>query len=189
MSIATQSHRLPAALALIALAVVGLVLSLATGGATAAADGAQSVTQRTTERLVVRGEDTVRDAPPVGDVPKLELVDGEFRGTIGKGAYNGKVDLHVSETFANGEGGVCAPIKGSIVLGAGSPNRLILALSGDSCQDGLGPVTKASFTNLAYFVVKHGTGIYANAKAFGLASFSEDATDRESMTLIGRITR
>jgi hypothetical protein len=91
--------------------------------------------------------------------------------------------------FPNGEGGVCAPIDGRIVLGAGSADRLVLALSSDSCQDGAGDVTAASFTGIASFLVKHGTGAYAKAKGYGLASFFEDASDREHMTLIGRISR
>jgi hypothetical protein len=138
----------------------------------------------------VRGEDTVKDADecPAG-VCKLELADGAFRGTLGNGAYNGIVDLEVARAFENGEGGLCAPIRGSITLGAGTPDRLILALRGDSCQDGEGDVTQASFTGLARFVVKYGTGAYSKARGSGIASFSEDASDRERMTLIGRISR
>lgn len=75
------------------------------------------------------------------------------------------------------------------MLGAGSPDRLVLGLSGDSCQDGAGDLTTASFTGLTEFRVKHGTGAYTKAKGGGRASFSEDASDRERMTLIGRISR
>jgi hypothetical protein len=192
MFISIQSRRLPAAFALIALAVVGVALAVATSGATAAGsgEGAQSANQRSSERLVVRGEDTVTDGGCVAGVCEAELTDGAFRGTpVGTGGYSGTVELKVAELFANGEGGVCAPIKGSIVLGAGTPDRLILAFEGDSCQDGAGDPAQASFTNVAQFVVKHGTGAYAKAKGGGLASFSEDATDREHMTLIGRISR
>ena len=65
----------------------------------------------------------------------------------------------------------------------------MLAVFGDSCQDGAGNPTTSSFTGLAHFVVKHGTGAYAKARGGGLASFAEDAADRDRMTLIGRITR
>ena len=75
------------------------------------------------------------------------------------------------------------------MLGVGTPDRLVLALSGDSCQDGSGDVTASSFTNVARFVIKHGTGAYSKASGSGLATFSEDASDVEHMTLIGRISR
>jgi hypothetical protein len=185
-----QSRRIPAALGLIALAVVGLALAVATNGASAAAglgETSEWSKQRTSERLVVRGDDTVKDVPCEGGLC-IEL-DGTFRGTLGSGAYAGALQLKVAETFANGEEGVCAPMKGSIVLGTGSPDRLVLALAGDSCQDGKGDPSTTSFTGLAQFVVKHGTGAYEKARGFGLASFSEDATDQERMTLIGRISR
>jgi hypothetical protein len=83
---------------------------------------------------------------------------------------------------------VCAPIRGSIVLGAGSLDRLTLALSGDSCQDGKGDPTKSSFTGVARFAVTHGTGAYAKARGRGVATFLEDANDHERMTLVGRIS-
>lgn len=191
MFMSIQSHRIPAVLGLIALAVVGVALAVATNGASAAAgpsETSESWKHRTSERLVVRGEDTVKDVPCEGGLC-IELADGAFRGTVGKGSYAGAFQLNVAETFANGEEGVCAPMKGSIVLGTGSPDRLVLALAGDSCQDGAGDVREASFTGLAQFVVKHGTGVYEKARGSGLASFSEDATDRERMTLIGRISR
>jgi hypothetical protein len=35
----------------------------------------------------------------------------------------------------------------------------------------------------------HGTGAYAKARGHGIATFLEDAADREQMTLIGRISR
>ena len=89
--------------------------------------------------------------------------------------------------FPNGEGGICAPLDGRIVLGAGSADRLVLAVSGDSCQDGAGPLTAASFTGLARFTVKRGSGSYAGATGDGLASFSEDAANHHRMTLIGRV--
>jgi hypothetical protein len=137
----------------------------------------------------VRGEATVKDAPCDGGLC-LELTDAAFRGTpVGTGAYTGAVKLSFADTFANGEGGVCAPMEGAIVLGAGSPDRLVLAVAGDSCQDGAGNPATSSFTGLARFTVKHGTGAYAGARGSGLATFSEDAADRDHMTLIGHISR
>ena len=65
--------------------------------------------------------------PPINDAPCpagvcLQLTDGTFRGTpVGTGAYTGSIELNVAEAFPNGEGGVCAPIRGEIVLGAGTP--------------------------------------------------------------------
>jgi hypothetical protein len=183
MTSAHQGRPLRAALALLAAALVGLAFA-----ATATVADA-SPAKKTTERLVVRGEDTVKDAPcPLGVCP-LELTDGAFRGTIGKGAYSGSLKLHVADAFPNGEGGVCAPIEGHIVLGVGTPDRLVLALWGDSCQDGAGDPKTSSFTGLAHFTVKYGTGAYAKASGSGLMSSFEGADDREHMTLIGRISR
>jgi hypothetical protein len=183
MTSAHQGRPLRAALALLAAALVGLAFA-----ATATVADA-SPAKKTTERLVVRGEDTVKDAPcPLGVCP-LELTDGAFRGTIGKGAYSGSLKLHVADAFPNGEGGVCAPIDGHIVLGVGTPDRLVLALWGDSCQDGAGDPKTSSFTGLAHFTVKYGTGGYAKASGSGLMSSFEGADDREHMTLIGRISR
>ena len=73
------------------------------------------------------------------------------------------------------------------MLGAGTPNRLVLAVSGDSCQDGAGPLEAASFTGLAQFTVVRATGSYSGATGSGLASFSEDAANHHRMTLIGRV--
>jgi hypothetical protein len=98
-----------------------------------------------------------------------------------------KIDL--ANAFPNGEGGVCAPVAGHLVLGAGTPDRLDLAVRGDSCQDGAGDPTQASFTGLARFAVVHGTGAYAKAKGFGIATSLEDADDHERVTLIGRIAK
>jgi hypothetical protein len=166
---------------LIALLFVGLAFSAATVSAGASSHGKQ--------QLVVRGEATVTDTPCDGAVC-LELTDGRFRGTpVGTGAYTGSVKLKVADVTPNGEGGVCAPISGHITLGAGTPDRLVLAVFGDSCQDGAGNPQTSSFTGLAHFVVKHGTGSYGGARGSGLASFSEDAADRDRMTLIGRISR
>lgn len=175
-------------LGLIALFFAGLAFSAATVSAGAAGHD-PSDTHQAKQQLVVRGEATVRDAPCGGAVC-LELTDGRFRGTpVGAGAYNGAVTLKIAEVSPNGEGGVCAPITGEITLGAGTPDRLVLAIDGDSCQDGAGNPQTASFTGLAHFAVKYGTGSYSHARGHGLATFTEDAADRDRMTLIGRITR
>ena len=76
-----------------------------------------------------------------------------------------------------------------IVLGAGTANRLVIGVSGDSCQDGAGPLETASFTGLGHFYVKRGTGSYAGATGTGLAHFAEDAANNHRMTLIGRLAR
>lgn len=173
-------------LGLFALFLVGLASSAATASAGAAGHGPSD---KAKQQLVVRGEATVNDALCAGAVC-LELTDGRFRGTpVGSGAYSGAITLKVAEAFPNGEGGVCAPITGTITLGAGTPDRLTLAITGDSCQDGAGNPQTSSFTGLAHFVVKHGTGSYRHARGHGLATFAEDAADRDRMTLVGRITR
>ena len=187
MTCTPHRRTLRSALALVALAVVGMAFAVATNAA-GAADPPRSG-KHTSERLVVRGDATVVDTQCDEGVC-IELTDATFRGTpVGTGAYTGNIKLRVAEGFPNGEGGVCAPIKGTIVLGAGTRDRLILALAGDSCQDGAGDPRTASFTGLARFTVKHGTGVYAKAHGSGLATFSEDAADRDQMTLIGRIAR
>ena len=120
----------------------------------------------------------------------LTLSGGRFAGApVGTGAYAGSIDLAVAKAFPNGQGGVCAPIRGRLVLGKGTPDRLVLALAGASCQDGAGPVTAASFTGVARFTVVRGHGKYAGARGGGLMTSVEDAADHEQMTLIGRITR
>ena len=106
----------------------------------------------------------------------------------GSGAYSASFKLRVGQAFPNGEGGICAPLDGRIVLGVGTPDRLVLAVSGDSCQDGAGPLTGASFTGLARFAVIYATGSYAGAGGTGLASFSEDAAHHHRMTLVGRVS-
>ena len=179
-----NSTRMRAALAVPAAALAALGLCAATNVAGAADHGSHG-----SERLVVRGDATVADAPCPGGVC-LEIKDGSFRGTpVGTGAYTGAVKLEVAKGFANGEGGVCAPIHGKVRLGTGSADRLVLAVAGNSCQDGSGPVTASSFTGLARFKVRYGTGSYAGASGAGLASFSEDAADHDRLTLIGRISR
>ena len=184
MTSAHQGRPLRVALALIAMALVGLALA-----ATATVANAQPA-KKTTERLVVRGEDTVKDAPGCpGGVCQMQIADGAFRGTLGQGAYDGAMNLRVADAFPNGEGGLCAPVDGTITLGAGTPDRLVLALRGASCQDGNGPLTASSFTGVAHWVVQSGTGAYAKATGHGLYTSVEDANDHEQMTLIGRITR
>lgn len=171
-------------LGLLALVLAGLAFGLATGPA-----GAQDHAQQTTkQRLVVRGDSTILDGPCPGGVCQVQMAGGTFRGTpVGTGDYSGALNLRVAEAFPNGEGGVCAPIDGRIVIGEGTPDRLILDVAGDSCQDGAGPVTEASFTGLSRFRVKHGTGAYAGARGKGIAVFVEDAADHDRMTLVGNI--
>jgi hypothetical protein len=182
MTSAHQGRPLRAALTLLAAVLVGLAFA-----ATATVAGASPA--KKTERLVVRGEDTVKDAPCPTGICQLELTDGAFRGTTGKGAYTGSLELRVVDAFPNGEDGLCAPIAGTITLGSGTPDRLVLALWGESCQDGPGDPRTSSFTGLAHFKVKYGTGTYAGATGRGLMSSVEGADDREHMMLIGRISR
>ena len=73
MTHSIRIRRLPATLALVAVAALGLVLAVA------GASGSEAGKQRAAERLVVRGEDTVKDGPCPGGVCKLELTDGVFR--------------------------------------------------------------------------------------------------------------
>jgi hypothetical protein len=175
------------ALALAAPAAVGL--TIVTAAASAQGDDPRTSKHRSSERLVVRGEATVTDDCDASGC-RLQLVDGKFRGTpVGPGAYTGDIKLKIAEGFSNGEGGLCAPMQGRIELGSGTANRLVLAIWGDSCQDGAGDPTTTSFTGLAPWVVVHGTGSYANASGHGTGAFLEDAADQDRMTLIGRITR
>ena len=100
-----------------------------------------------TERLVVRGEGTVADhraAPPAACCRRRQPPRHDRRRLHRHGRARAS-----PATFPNGEGGVCAPIRGRIVLGAGTPDRLTLAVAGDSCQDGAGPPPLSSFTGLA----------------------------------------
>jgi hypothetical protein len=175
-------------LGLVALVLAGLVFAAATNVAGAAdAPDRANASKDASERLVVRGEATVGEVPCDGDLC-IALTDGQFRGTpVGTGAYTGAVTLKLADAFPNGEGGGCAPMKGTIMLGGGTPDQLVLAITGDSCQDGAGDLTTSSFTGLARFTVKHGTGQYAGARGSGLASFLEDAADHDRMTLIGHI--
>ena len=174
-------------LAVAALAVLSLTLVAA--AAVAQGEDSRPSNHRTSERLVVRGESTVTDDCDANGC-ELQLEGGQFIGTpVGTGAYTGDIKLRLADAFPNGEGGGCAPIQGRIELGSGTPNRLVLALWGDSCQDGAGDPTTTSFTGLAQFVVVHGTGSYSKASGSGILASLEDAADRDRMTLIGRISR
>jgi hypothetical protein len=62
-----------------------------------------------------------------------------------------------------------------------------LTVAGESCQDGAGPLESASFTGLARFAVRRGTGRYARVRGAGLATFTEDAAKHHRMTLVGRL--
>jgi hypothetical protein len=167
-----------------ATAAIGAALAVLAFGATAA--GAKQHTT-TAQKLVVRGDDTVVDAPcPAGLCLKLQ--GGTFRGApVGTGAYTGDGEVRVAEAFPNGEGGICAPFRGSLTLGAGTADRLVIGFRGDSCQDGAGNPATTAFTGLARFHVKYGTGKYAHARGGGVATFLEGADDHERITLIGRI--
>jgi hypothetical protein len=169
-------------LLVLALATIALVVGTSAARAAGKHHGEQ--------RLVVRGDATAVDGPCDPEVCPLALTDGRFRGTpVGTGAYTASFKLKVGHGFPNGEGGICAPLRGRIVLGAGRSDRLFLGVTGDSCQDGAGPLTAASFTGLARFTVKRATGSYAGATGSGLASFTEDAFKHHRMTVIGRIAR
>ena len=173
--------RVGTSLALLALAVVALGLATAASGSPA----------HTSERFVVRGEDTVKDggACPAG-VCQLEIADGAFRGTpVGSG--------HTREPPSS------RSPRRSRTARAASARRSARAScwvserpTGSSSRSGATPArtapetsTASSFTNVARFVIKYGTGTYAKASGSGLATFSEDASDVEHMTLIGRISR
>jgi hypothetical protein len=168
-----------------ATAAIGAALALLAFGAAAAAAKQHTPSQR----LVVRGDDTVVDAPcPAGLCLKLQ--GGTFRGApVGAGAYTGSGEVRVAEAFPNGEGGICAPFRGSLTLGAGTADRLVIGFRGDSCQDGAGKPPTTAFTGLARFRVEHGTGSYAHARGGGVATFLEGVDDHERITLIGRLKR
>lgn len=178
MSTSLRGRPIKAALILLVLTLCGFAMST-----TAHAKHSDS------ERLVVRGDAIVGEADDCDASGCVLQTAGSFRGTLGKGDYSATVKLRFPDQFDNGEDGVCAPITGQMVLGRGTPDRLTLALAGDSCQDGSGPPPLASFTGLATWVVVKGTGKYAHARGTGTGSFVEDAQDRERMTLIGRIAR
>jgi hypothetical protein len=173
--------RMPFTLGMLAIAFTTLALALTAG--------AEAKQGPASQRLVVRGEDTVLDQPCPGGLC-ITLSGGTFRGApVGTGGYTGSLKVDLADAFPNGEGGVCAPVAGTMTLGAGTPDRLDLAIWGDSCQDGAGNPAQSSFTGVARFAVVHGTGAYAHAHGRGVATFLEDAADHERVTLIGRISR
>jgi hypothetical protein len=174
------------ALAVAALAVLSLTLVAAAAGAHGDDSGPSK--HRKSERLVVRGDSTVTEDCDANGC-QLQLEGGEFRGTLGTGPFSGDIKLNFAEAFSNGEAGGCAPFQGRIELGSGTPDRLVLALWGDSCQDGPGDPTTTSFTGLSHFVVVKGTGSYSKASGSGIAVSLEDVADNDRMTLIGRISR
>ena len=139
------------------------------------------------ERLVVRGQALAVDGPCSAFACRVDLARGRLRGTLGRGGYTGALKLTVGKAFPNGEDGTCAPLTGRIELRTRAGDEIGLLVSGDSCQDGSGPLADASFTGLARFRVTHGTGRYEGATGEGLATFSEDAANRHRMTLIGQI--
>jgi hypothetical protein len=173
----------------LALAAAALAVAVSPAGAAHHANTPPAGKHHGEQRLVVRGDATAVDGPcDDTGVCSVKLAEGRFRGTpFGPGGYTGSIKLNVGRGFPNGEGGACAPLKGRIVLGAGTPDRLVLTVAGDSCQDGAGPLTAASFSGLAQFTVTHASGSYAGASGAGLASFSEDAANHHRMTLIGRV--
>ncbi len=116
------------------------ILAVALAALTLGAAGSAQAKHLDGQRLVVRGTDTVLDHPCPGGLC-IEQTGASFRGTLGTGAYTGSMKLDLANAFPNGEGGVCAPVAGRITLGAGTPDRLDLAVWGDSCQDGAGDPT------------------------------------------------
>jgi hypothetical protein len=172
-----------------ALTRAGLALVAASAPGLAVAGSAAADSPETTARpLVVRGQDTVREGPCDASGCQFKLVGGIARGTV-PGPYKGGFHLDLPHAFPNGEGGLCANVRGRIVLGAGTPDRLTLAMSGPSCQDGGDDPTKSSFTGLFSWTVMRATGAYAGAHGSGLMTSAEDANDLEHITLIGRIVR
>ena len=175
----------------LALAAAALAVAVSPAGAAHHANTPPAGKHHGEQRLVVRGDATAVDGPcDDTGVCSVKLAEGRFRGTpFGPGGYTGSIKLNVGRGFPNGEGGICAPLKGRIVLGAGTRDRLVLDVSGHSCQDGAGPLDAASFTGLARFTVRYGTGSYAHASGSGQATFLEDAANHHRMTLVGRIAR
>jgi hypothetical protein len=176
-------RRRPASVLLaVALALLAFALTVAVGPARATGEHHRQ------PRLVVRGDATAVDGPCDARACRVDLADGRFRGTpIGTGPYTATLALAVADAFPNGEGGLCAPIEGRVLLGAGTADRLVLDVSGDSCQDGAGPLEAASFTGIARFTVGYGSGRYAQAHGSGDATFLDDAANHHRMTLVGRI--
>jgi hypothetical protein len=166
-------------------------LALLVAGTLAAAAAHGATHERAPQHLVVRGDATAVDGPcSAGGVCPVALTGGRFRGApIGGGAYTASLKVTVARAFPNGEGGICAPLNGRIVLGAGTEDRLVVDVAGHSCQDGGGPVASSAFTGVARFELRSGTGRYAHASGRGLATFAEDAAKHHRMTLVGHIRR
>jgi hypothetical protein len=165
-----------------ALAAVGTFTAPAAALAMAAGHGAAP--------LVVTGHDTVvvDEACPAGVCP-VHLVDGRFGLPTGPGSYAGELRLDVGAIFPNGEGGVCAPLAGRITLGPGTADRLLVDVSGSSCQVGAGDPSTSAFTLAGRFRIAGGTGAYAHAHGAGLVAAHEDADDHEQLLLVGRVGR
>ena len=170
--------------ALVALAALAAAFTAAQAGATPGK-------HQRDQRLVVRADATAVEQPcSAAGICPVDFVDGRFRGSpVGTGSYSGSIELDTAAAFPNGEGGICAPLRGRLVLGAGTPDRLVLGVAGDSCQDGAAPLPESSFTALALVTVNRGHGYYAHARGSGLATLSEDSANRHRLTLIGRIGR
>ena len=63
----------------------------------------------------------------------------------------------------------------------------MLAVHGDSCQDGAGDPTTTAFTGLGRFTIEaRHRQVRGSARGRGVATFLEGADDHERMTLIGR---
>ena len=118
----------------------------------------------------------------------IALSGGAFRGTpVGTGAYTGSDRARLADAFPNGEGGVCAPVAGTITLGAGTPDRLDLAVAGDSCQDGAGDPDAVLVHRHRPLHGIYGTGAYAHAYGTASRRSSRTPPTTRTLTLIGRI--
>ena len=165
-------------------ALVPLALALAALALVVATSGAAGHSKHGKQRFVLRGEATAVDGPCDARGCPVALTGGRFRGApLAGGGYTAALILKVADQFPNGEGGICAPLEGRIVLGGRRADRVVLGLSGNSCQDGGGPLTGASFTGLARFTVKRG------GYGSGTIVLTEDAAKHHRITLIGRIAR
>ena len=101
-------------------ALLAPALAVLALGATAGAASAHD------QRLVVRGDATATDGPCDARGCRVDLDDGRFRGTpVGSGAYRARLRIAVGDAFPNGEGGICAPPEGRIVLGSGTNHHRI----------------------------------------------------------------
>ena len=174
-------------LGLVALLFVGLAFSAATVSA-GAAGHAPSDKHQAKQQLVVRGEATVTDTPcgearlPRAHRRPLPRHPGRHRRLHRRGHAQGR------RAVPQRRGRRLRPDRRRHHARRRHPGpprarRRRRLLPGRRRQ----PRRPSSFTGLAHFTVKHGTGSYADARGHGLATFSEDAADRDRMTLIGRI--